>query len=49
MMKRPNYILTIILIYHTVKPVYKGHYWEPKNVPFIYRLKLYPLFINGEN
>jgi hypothetical protein len=22
---------------------------EPENVPFIYRLKLYALFMNGEN
>jgi len=34
---------------NTVKPVYKGHSREPDNVPFIYRLKLYALFINGEN
>ena len=33
----------------TVKSVYKGHSREPENVPFIYRLKLYALFINGKN
>ena len=33
----------------TVKPVYKVHSREHENVPFIYRLKLYALFINGEN
>ena len=33
----------------TVKPVYKRHCRELKNVPFIYRLKLYVLFINGKN
>ena len=31
------------------KPVYKGHSREPENVPFLYRLKLYALFINGKN
>jgi hypothetical protein len=36
-------------ITYTVKPVYKGHSREPKNVPFIYRLKLYALYINEEN
>jgi hypothetical protein len=36
---------------HTVKPVYKGHSWEPENVPFMSscpfldRLKLYSLCI----
>ena len=34
---------------YTIKPVYKGHLKEPENVPFIYRLKLYALFMNGEN
>jgi hypothetical protein len=29
--------------------VYIGHSSEPEKVPFIYRLKLYALFINGEN
>jgi hypothetical protein len=33
----------------TVKPVYKGHSREPENVVFIYRLKLYALFINEKN
>jgi hypothetical protein len=32
-----------------VKPVYKNHTREPENVSFIYRLKSYALFINGEN
>ena len=32
-----------------VKPVYNGQSREPENVPFIYRLKLYSLFINGKN
>jgi len=38
-----------------VKPVYKGHSMEPVNVAFyeqlsfIYRLRLYALFINGKN
>jgi predicted AlkP superfamily pyrophosphatase or phosphodiesterase len=27
----------------------EGHSREPKNVPFIYRLKLYALYIYGEN
>jgi hypothetical protein len=39
----------IILAQCTVKPVYKGHYREPENVAFIYRLKLYALLINGKN
>jgi len=39
----------IITFTYTVKPVYKGHSREPENVPFIYRLKLNALFINGEN
>jgi hypothetical protein len=40
---------------YTFKPVYKGHSREPKkcalyeHLPFIYRLKLYALFINGGN
>ena len=33
----------------TVKLVYKGHPREPENVPFIHRLKLYTLFVNGGN
>ena len=39
----------------TVKPIYTGHSMEPVNValnqqlPFIYRLKLYVLFINDKN
>jgi hypothetical protein len=33
----------------TVKPVFKGHSREPEQLPFIYRLRLYALFINGEN
>jgi len=33
----------------TVKPVYKGHSREPANVAFIYRLKLYALFISWKN
>jgi hypothetical protein len=46
-------IVDIIFVF-TVKPVYKGHSREPENalyqqLPFIYRLKLYALFINGEN
>jgi hypothetical protein len=32
-----------------VKPVYKGHSREAENVAFIYRLKLYALFINETN
>ena len=28
------------------KPVYKGDLREPENVPFIYRSKLYTMFIN---
>jgi len=32
-----------------VKTVYKGHSREPENVLFIYRLKLYVLFIIGKN
>jgi len=32
-----------------VKPVYKGHSREPENVPFMYRLNLYALFINGKH
>jgi hypothetical protein len=43
-----SYQVFIQLVY-TVKPVYKGHSREPKNVPFIYRLKLYALYIYGEN
>ena len=35
----------LIIQQNTVKPVHKGHLWEPENVPFIYRLK-YALFIN---
>jgi hypothetical protein len=31
------------------KPVYKGHSREPENMLFIYRLKLYALFINEKN
>ena len=40
---------------YTVNPVYKGHTREPENVAFIscslyiYRLRLYALFINGKN
>ena len=33
----------------TVKPVCKDHSRELENVPFIYRLKLYALFINGKD
>ena len=33
-------------IQDTVKPVYKGHHRELENVTFIYRLKLYALFVN---
>jgi hypothetical protein len=33
----------------TVKLVYKGHSWKPGNMSFMYTLKLYALFINGEN
>jgi hypothetical protein len=29
--------------------VYKRQSWEPDNVPFMYRLKSYAPFINGEN
>jgi hypothetical protein len=29
------------------RPAYKGYSSEPENVSFIYRLKLYTLFING--
>lgn len=38
-----------------VKPVYKGHSTFPENVilneqfPFIYRFKIYALFINGKH
>jgi hypothetical protein len=39
----------MFLLTYTVKPVYKGHSKEPENVVFIYRLKLYAPFINGEN
>jgi hypothetical protein len=39
---------------NTVKPVYKGHsgnlkMWPLSAIAFIYRLKLYALFINGKN
>jgi hypothetical protein len=34
---------------NTVKPVCKGHSRETANVPLIYRLKLYALFMNGKN
>ena len=49
------YFLNICLEIHTqikiisVKPLCKGPWREPENVPFIYRLKLYVLFIDGEN
>jgi hypothetical protein len=33
---------------NTVKPVYKEHSKEHENVPFIYRLKLHALLINGK-
>ena len=33
----------------TVKPVYKGHSREAENVLFIYRFKLYLLFINEKH
>jgi len=33
---------------NTVLPVNKGHSREPENMSFIYRFKLYVLFINGE-
>jgi hypothetical protein len=33
----------------TVKPVHKGYSRKPENLVFIYRLKLYALFINGKN
>ena len=46
---RKSIIFHIICNVVTVKPVYKGHSREPENVPFIYRLKLYGLFINGKN
>ena len=36
-------------ITNTVKPVYKGHSKELENAPFIDRLKLYALIINGKN
>ena len=32
-----------------VKPLYKGHSREPRNVSFTYRLKLYALFIKSKN
>ena len=38
-----------ILNPYTVKLVYTGHSREPENVTFIYRLKLYALFINEKN
>ena len=31
--------------YDRVNPVYKGHSMQPENVAFIYRVKLYALFI----
>ena len=34
---------------NTVKPVYKEHSGEHENVPFMYWLKLYALFIDREN
>jgi hypothetical protein len=34
---------------YTANPVCKGHSREPENVAFIYRLKLYALYINGKN
>ena len=37
------------MVIYTVKPIYKGHSREPENVPFIYRLKLYALLMNGQN
>ena len=40
------YLLELI---DTATPTYKGHSRVPENVPFIYRLELYTLFINGEN
>jgi hypothetical protein len=49
------YFLNICLEIHTqikitsVKPLCKGPWREPENVPFIYKLKLYVLFIDGEN
>jgi hypothetical protein len=41
-----NIINSILVI--TVKPVYKGHPNKRKNVVFMYKLKLYALFINGK-
>ena len=44
-------LVNLVHCFNTVKPVYKGHSREPENeqLLFIYRLKLYALFINGEN
>jgi hypothetical protein len=42
-------LVVIISPGSTVKSVYQGHSREPENVPFIYRLKLYALLLNGEN
>jgi hypothetical protein len=46
-------IYSHIIKYNTVKPVYKGHLREQRDlyeqVLFIYRLILYALFMNGEN
>ena len=33
----------------SVKLVYKGHSKDPENVAFIYRLKLYAIFIDRKN
>jgi hypothetical protein len=51
----PKHSLTQNDEYNTVKPVYKGHSREHETfglyeqLSFIYRLKLYALFINGKN
>ena len=46
-----SYILVLfkngVKTHNTVKPVYTGHSRQPENVPFIHRLKLNALFING--
>ena len=55
MLAMKSYFLNICLEIHTqikitsVKPLCKGPWREPENVPFIYKLKLYVLFIDGEN
>jgi hypothetical protein len=48
-MKKKKHYPDANVISSKVQSVYKEHSREPENLPFMYRLILYALFINGKN